>query len=316
MRCPICSASKVVIKYKNALYDDRYGYAGRYSMLNCQKCRHRWIDAEFDSEELEYLYTNFYPRSSFKVSDYVAAESVGGFLSWLDGKARSAYCYVPCGVRVLDIGCGFCETLGYHASRGCDVYGVEADSNAARIAEKYGFKVHIGLFNPDLYQSDFFDFVTLDQVIEHASDPLKMLEGISKVLKPGGSAIISTPNSNGLLAFILGRRWLHWHVPYHLHQFSFSSMELAARRCGLSLARSVTLTPSEWLYYQQLHMFVRPEMGQPAAFWSERGKCGAGAKIALKLLPYFHKTFINHMVTRLLDFFDAGDNFLFFLRKD
>lgn len=315
MRCPICSGGRIITRYKSRLYDDRYGYPGLYSLLGCLDCRHGWLNAEFSPAELEALYTDYYPRSSFRVEDYRPARPAEGFRAWLDGAARSAYCHVPRGVRVLDIGCGFCETLGYHESRGCEAYGVEADANAARVAEKYGFKVRTGLFDPGTYPAGFFDFVTLDQVIEHAADPLKMLAGVAKVLKSGGCAILSTPNSSGLTAKIFGERWVHWHAPYHLHHFSVMSMKKAAGACGFSVERSVTLTPSDWLYYQQLHLFVRPAPGRPAAYWSPKGSCGFVAKAALKLLPYFHAARINHLAARLMDLFGAGDNFLFFLRK-
>ncbi len=36
---------------------------------------------------------------------------------------------MPRNVRVLDIGCGFGESLGYYEARGCEAYGVEADEN-------------------------------------------------------------------------------------------------------------------------------------------------------------------------------------------
>jgi len=315
MRCPICSKKKIIIKYNKTLYDDRYGYRGLYSLLKCKNCLHIWLDANFSPRELESLYTDFYPRSELKVEDYKPSVPAEGFSAWLNGAKRSAYTHVPENVKVLDIGCGFCETLGYHSMRGCEVYGVEADANAAKAAERYNFKVHIGLFNHEMFQPEFFDYVTLDQVIEHAANPLEMLSGVSKILKKGGVAIISTPNSSGLFAKILGRFWLHWHVPYHLHQFSFNSMEFAAKKCGFIIERADTITPSDWIYYQQLHLFVRPSEGDPAAFWSTRGRCGFIAKIAVKFLSYFHKTKINHVVTRVIDTIKAGDNFLFFLRK-
>lgn len=315
MKCPVCDSDEIAVKYKNILYDDRYGYNGRYSFLKCKNCRHGWLDAKFSPEELKNLYTNFYPRSTFKIENYKPAEPVGGFWAWLDGAASSTHCYVPPDVRVLDIGCGFCETLGYHLARGCDAYGVEADANVLKISREKGFKVHNGLFDPGLYQDNFFDYVTLNQVIEHAQEPVQMLCGVSRILKKGGVVVIGTTNYNSVLANLLGRFWVHWHAPYHLQQFSIKSMTAAASKCGLKMEKFLTLTHSDWLLYQQIHFFVRPSEGFPAAFWSELGKCGLIAKAALKLLPYFHKIRINHMITRLLDFSRAGDNFLFFLRK-
>ncbi len=313
--CPVCGGNKIAVKYKNSLYDDRYGYKGFYSLFKCKQCSHGWLDAKFKPEELEALYTNYYPRSSLKLDSYKPSSGADGFMAWLDGKASSTHCYVPPDVRVLDIGCGFCETLGYHSARGCDAYGVEADANVVKISKEKGFNVHNGLFDPGIYQHNFFDFVTLNQVIEHAQEPIQMLDGVSRILKKGGVAVIGTTNSNSVLAKLLGRFWVHWHAPYHLQQFSVKSMSAAASKCGLEMESFLTLTHSDWLYYQQIHFFVRPSEGVPAAFWSERGKCGFIAKAALKLLPYFHKIRFNHLITRLLDFSGSGDNLLFFLRK-
>lgn len=289
---------------------------GKFRIARCLDCRHKWLDAKFSREELADLYTNYYPRSSFKLEQYKPYEEAKGFFAWLDGEARSAFRWVPRGVRVLDIGCGFGETLGYHRNRGCEVYGVEADENILRVAEKFGFNARAGLFDQADYEKDFFDFVTMDQVIEHVEDPVKTLSGIASVLKPGGTAILSTPNSNGWGAFLFKNLWINWHAPYHLQHFSVRSMKLAAESAGLKLVRARTLTSSEWLYYQWIHLFIYPYMGSPAAFWSDKGTCGILGKIALKFFPLLRKLKISHIITRFFDAIGSGDNYLFFLRKE
>ena len=75
-------------------------------------------------------------------------------------------------MRVLDGCCGFNETLGYYAARGYDVYGVEADENIFHLVAKFGYKVHVGPFDNKVHESDFFDYVPMDQVIEYVTDPL------------------------------------------------------------------------------------------------------------------------------------------------
>ena len=76
------------------------------------------------------------------------------------------------------------------------------------LAEKFGFNVHIGLFDPQIYQKDFFDYITLDQVLEHIQDPVLILKGIKKILRPGGTVVISTPNANGWGARFFKRKWV------------------------------------------------------------------------------------------------------------
>lgn len=312
--CPICSSRQMNGKFE--LYDDRYGYPGSFQLVHCSQCGHKLLVGEFTPELLKKLYTDYYPRSTFDLDQYRPAKEIKGFISWLNGESRSAYSWVPENVRVLDIGCGFGEALGYHTARGCDVYGVEADENIRRVADKFGFKVHVGLFDPDLYEENFFDYVTMDQVIEHVTDPVSTMKGAARVLKQGGIAILSTPNSNGWGARLFGRRWINWHAPYHIQHFSLTSMTMAARQAGFSVEKVRTITSSEWLYYQWIHLFAYPDKGEPSPFWSTTTVRSFRVKIIFGMLTLVHWTKINHVITRFFDALGMGDNYLFFLRKN
>jgi 2-polyprenyl-3-methyl-5-hydroxy-6-metoxy-1,4-benzoquinol methylase len=312
--CPICSSQEMNGTFE--LYDDRYGYPGSFQLVTCSQCGHKVLDGDFTPELLSRLYTDYYPRSTFDLDHYKPSPKVKGFISWLNGERRLAYSWVPKNVRVLDIGCGFGESLGYHTSRGCDVYGVEADENIRRVADKFGFKVHVGLFDPDLYKANFFDYVTMDQVIEHVTDPVSTMKGVARVLKQEGIAILSTPNANGWGARLFGRRWINWHAPYHLQHFSLMSMPAAARKAGLSVKKVKTITSSEWLYYQWIHLFVYPKMGEPSPFWSKNGKRSFWVNIVFGIFTLVHWTKIDHVITRFFDALGIGDNNLYFLRKN
>ena len=311
--CPICKAQSKT--WREGLYDDRYGYPGFFSLRGCEACRHQQLDAVLSREQLRTLYTDFYPRANFDLADFTPHQEVNGFSAWINGDRSSAFRWVPKDVRVLDIGCGFGNTLAYHEARGCEAWGVEADENVRRVAEKYGFKVHVGLFDPSRYDPNSFDYVTLDQVIEHVTDPIETLRGVAHVLKSGGLAILSTPNGSGWGAKVFGRRWINWHAPYHLHCFSQTSMRLAAEQAGLVMERSMTITPSAWLYYQWLHVFTYPEEGNPSIFWAPGGTWSLMKRIGRQALTIAHRGKINHVITRVFDALGVGDNRLFFLRK-
>jgi SAM-dependent methyltransferase len=233
----------------------------------------------------------------------------------LDGAQSSAYRWIPTNCKVLDIGCGFGETLGYHKTRGCDVYGVEADENVKRVAEKYNYNVHIGLFDPEKYPSSYFDYVTLDQVLEHVQNPVEVLQGVAQILKPGGMAILSVPNAHGWGARLFRRRWINWHVPYHMQFYSTQSMRLALEKVGLELEQTDTVTSSSWLNYQWLHLLTYPPEGVVSKFWEQKGKYSLTQKVANKLLSIIHRAKINHLITRVFDAMGFGDNRLFIVRK-
>ncbi|ORU93993.1 MAG: hypothetical protein A6F70_07260 [Cycloclasticus sp. symbiont of Bathymodiolus heckerae] len=228
MSCLICNGQEC--KTVRSVYDDRYGYSGIYPLLKCANCRHTFLQGEFSPELLQGLYSNYYPRSTFNVDNHQPYKQAHGFKAWLDGEQSSTFRWVPRNVRVLDIGCGFGESLGYHLARGCDVYGVEADENIRRVVDKLGYKVHVGLFDPNAYPENYFDYVTMNQVLEHVTDPIQTLKGIERILKPGGQAILSMPNANGWGARLFGKYWINWHAPYHLQFFSQISMSLAVNK--------------------------------------------------------------------------------------
>jgi 2-polyprenyl-3-methyl-5-hydroxy-6-metoxy-1,4-benzoquinol methylase len=312
--CPICESTKT--RESLEVFDDRYGYPGSFRLMNCRNCGHIALNgANFTSTGLEELYTRYYPRSQMDVESHAPAAESGGFGAWLRGDRARAFRWVARNSRVLDIGCGFGESLGFHKARGCEAYGVEADSNILRVAEKFGYNVRVGLFDPSAYQPDFFDYVTLDQVIEHMADPLSTLRGVAKVLKPGGMVIIGTPNANGWGARVFGRYWINWHAPYHLHCFSMRSMAIAAQRAGLIVIRSRTITSSEWLSYQWAHLVTFPKPGEPSPFWAKTGSVSRSRRAVLKGLSLLHRLRINHLATRLFDAARVGDSRLFFLEK-
>lgn len=314
MICPICrSSEQTLVRY---LYDDRYGYDGVFPLFKCKACAHNYLMSDLSETQVIRLYTDFYPRKSFNISQYQPHKVENGILTWIRGKRSSAFRWVPEKVRILDIGCGFGESLGYHTARECDVYGVEADQNISRVVEKFGFKVHVGLFDADQYQSDFFDYITMDQVIEHVSDPLLTLLGIARILKPHGQVIISTPNARGWGEKVFRNRWMNWHAPYHLHFFSLKSMKIAAEQAGLELTMMKTITNSDWLLFQLVHWVTYPMPGKKSWFWSQGiSTLSLKKKILVKFFTLLHKTGLNHLLTRIFDGLSIGDNWVFVLTK-
>lgn len=309
--CPVCSAR--MEGFVSGLYDDRHAYPGFYNLYRCTTCSHLCLDKKFSSNELCKLYTDYYPRKELRVEDYAPAQKARGLRSWLKGEKRSAFQWVPENVRVLDIGCGFGQTLGYHKNRNCEVYGVEADENIRKVMDKYGFNVHVGLFNPDLYEEGFFDYVTMDQVIEHDQDLMRDLKGIHRILKDGGRLIISTPNAFGWGARLFRKKWINWHIPYHNNFVSRRSILALAEGSGFKVEKVKTITDSMWLYFQLWHIAKYPEQGHPSKLWNQQ-RSPLDNMVMLPVIA-LHKTGVWALITRLMDALAVGDNYLIILRK-
>jgi methionine biosynthesis protein MetW len=124
--------------------------------------------------------------------------------------------------RALDVGCGD-GTLAAVFARHCDqVTGIELSMEACTIAHSRGIEVaQADVENYAFpFRSESFDVVVAGEIIEHMTDPDHFLREITRVLKPGGHCILTTPNLaswyNRLL-LLLGYQPYHTDVSF-FHQ--------------------------------------------------------------------------------------------------
>jgi len=82
-----------------------------------------YLNSKFTEKQLSDLYTNYYPRDTYSLENYSPKQKLNGIKLWISGGKSAVFRWVPRSVRILDIGCGFVESLGYHLARGCEVYG-------------------------------------------------------------------------------------------------------------------------------------------------------------------------------------------------
>lgn len=311
--CPMCRAP---LSDVGQVWDDRYGHPGLFEVEQCRGCGHRRLAITPGQINAQTLYSDWYPRRTFVLADWHPNRVQGGFLGWLRGERASAFTWIPSEVRILDIGTGWGESLGYHAARGCEVWGVDADENLRRVADAHGFSVRIGSFAAGMFPAGHFDWITMDQVIEHLNDPAASLSEAWRLLKPGGHLVATTPNGGSPLARLLGRRWVHVHAPYHEHLFSPGSLRQAACAAGFVIERQVSVTRGIWYHIQWLHLAGRRPSGQASPAWVRSQPWRLWEQIPRFIAAGMHRYLgVNHILARILDACGWGDNQVMVLRK-
>lgn len=97
-------------------------------------------------------------------------------------------------VNFLDIGCGVGWSLVMAEKKKFNAYGIEP----MKVAADYGnnilkVKVINSLFRSDIFKDKKFDFIMMDQVLEHVPNPLETIVDAFRLLKPGGLFFLGVP---------------------------------------------------------------------------------------------------------------------------
>jgi SAM-dependent methyltransferase len=151
--------------------------------------------------------------------------------------------------RVLDIGCGRGHLLRQFQRRGWDVLGTELGAAAAAHArDVLGVPVESGDVRELGLPGEHFDAVVLWHVIEHAADPSALLAEASRLLRPGGIALVAAPNFASPEARLTGDRWFHLDVPRHLSHFTPVTLARALGDAGLEPERWSGFAPEYDLF--------------------------------------------------------------------
>ena len=154
------------------------------------------------------------------------------------------------GGRVLDVGCGNGEFLVRMKAYGWDVAGVDFDSAAVESAKRIGMDVRLGTLEQVDFRPDSFDAITLNHVIEHLHDPVETLRQCRRVLKPGGTVWINTPNVQSWGSERYGANWRGLEPPRHLTIFTPGALRLACERAGFEVTATHG-SPESVFFYEQ-----------------------------------------------------------------
>jgi 2-polyprenyl-3-methyl-5-hydroxy-6-metoxy-1,4-benzoquinol methylase len=270
-KCPICAAQPAVAEYKN-VFDDRYGYPGKFEILRCQNCNHRFCTPQLASGQIAEVYSYYGRRATNSASVKEAAQKstkVSKFSRYLRGVNNQGQNFAPPESILLDVGSGDCSNLLEAKLLGHDSVGFDVDEETNRIARDLSLEVKIGQSALDVYGDRTFSWIQLNQVIEHLLEPEQELRKLSTLLLEEGRIFIATPNVNSVYRFLFQKRWLNWHTPYHQHHFSRNSLSRLLDKAGLEVTNWHSVTPVVWIQVQ-LAMLSRPASpGEPSPVWKE-----------------------------------------------
>jgi 2-polyprenyl-3-methyl-5-hydroxy-6-metoxy-1,4-benzoquinol methylase len=99
-------------------------------------------------------------------------------------------------LKVLDVGCGTGELLAQFDRDRNDLYGVEPDQTACKLARMLvpGSRIESVAGESLPFSDEYFDIVTSFHVLEHVESPERVISEMLRVLRPDGSLFVECPN--------------------------------------------------------------------------------------------------------------------------
>jgi len=241
--CPLCNNTAELFTAGTLLPEQFFSQKNVYAIAEserkkqlplyaCIKCGHGFTPIDIDPLLIEKWYQNTEEDLAFLADEEARRVTARTILKKI-GR------YIAPHGHLLDVGCGAGIFVSEAARCGWDAAGLEASVRAVEWGrEKFGISLTTG--NMDSFKTmppETFDVITMFDVIEHVADPAQFIELVSRVLKPSGWLIITTPKFDSFLARFMGKHW-YCIFPAHIHYFTSKSLHQVLHQSGFKIVNS------------------------------------------------------------------------------
>jgi len=231
--CTCCCSNQTRVLYKK-----KSERGEQFLIVRCLQCGLVYVNPRKSAASIAKIYhgSDYFQRPQSKgtgYADYTADREL--HVLFFQRQLETLEKHGPKG-RLLDIGCAFGFLLAEAQKRGWQGKGVELSDFASGYArEQLGLDVFTGMLREAALQSGEFSAVVMDDVIEHATDPLSEFAEIHRVLQPGGTFILHTPNIDSWWHFLMRRYWVHLKPEEHLYYFSPKTITAMLEKVGFKV---------------------------------------------------------------------------------
>jgi len=209
--CGLCASKQV--RYTSRIK--------KYKLFQCENCRIVFLSPQPRTTYMRLYTLQKYDSLQVKKAYFKMREE-------LFRRARKCIevlkCYKKAG-QLLDIGCSYGFYLKQFNNYGYTATGIDLSKQAITyVKNKLNLKAIVGNFENYPFTAKSFDIITLFDVLEHFSNPNKIITKIGRILRNDGILIVQTPNYNSLISKIAGLKWFWLLIPNHLFLYSVNTL--------------------------------------------------------------------------------------------
>ena len=252
-KCPCCGGDEVIENFPANNY--RTKNAAPASYVRCKFCESLYVNPRSISIEKNNNYDERYQQTYKKLIKKLGRKSYRIFTCWMYG-LLSGFSHINLpregveGDELLDIGCGIGLQTKLLNKRGIQITGIDSSDQAVKFAHKINDGENfIRADFSDFNNKEKYDFIRLDNVVEHIDNPNQLFGRVAEMLKPHGKLIVFAPNADSAsLKFLRGKSVSAW-PSEHVVIFSKKGLTGLLDKLGFVIKRVSGNTPAWWLAY-------------------------------------------------------------------
>jgi 2-polyprenyl-3-methyl-5-hydroxy-6-metoxy-1,4-benzoquinol methylase len=234
--CPICGslpADACQIEGRDRIH----GVPGSFCVAVCSSCGGGWTTPPVSQQELAAFYPGSYQAYVLQQGMLGKVQRRGQQFVLARALRRvplEALAHRTAGT-VLDVGCGRGDLGEALLRRGWRVSGIDPSPSACALAEARGIAAHVGTLESVPLEEQSFDAAVMTHSLEHVVDPRGDLGRVWRLLRPGGTLVISLPNFGSWQRRRFGADWFPLELPRHRTHFTRDSLERALTGEGFEI---------------------------------------------------------------------------------
>lgn len=221
--CKVCDTKEYRLLYKK---ED-------YNIMICLQCGFCWVYPQPSDEKLEKRYNEDYNEIWLITKDNSSVQIMKK--KTFEKRLKKIQEFKNSG-RILDIGCATGMFLELASEKGWESYGLDVGEYAIELAKKkFGNNIYKGTLEQAKYDNDYFDVITMFDVIEHMRNPSDSLRETNRILKKDGLLVITTPNITSFACKFYGKNWPYFDLE-HLYYFSPDTLKRMLNSSGFEVS--------------------------------------------------------------------------------
>jgi len=200
-----------------------------YCLIECDKCEA--ISANIEQDNIEEIYQNCenYNRYFERVASQFEYRKNTFGLERFDYVFNRLNLDVS-NVELLDIGCGFGYFLECVEDNNASGKGLELDPLQVKFCRGRGLNVDSNSIEEE--PSDFYNVVTMFDVLEHLSSPIDFFKSVNRILEKNGKVVLYTPNIHSVGFELMRSEQNLLHPFQHVCFYNDHSLEYLATNSG------------------------------------------------------------------------------------